>query len=97
MHWLDRRQVLLDYLVQRAAAHVSVTLDAPDEPDVRVSVDENFHIAQLAHPVIDEQQDAVDHDDIGGLDARVPLTPEVSDEIVFGLVDCRAVAERLEV
>jgi len=45
MHRLHRRQVLLDYFVQRPAALVRVALDPTNEPDVGVGIDEHFDIA----------------------------------------------------
>jgi len=45
MHRLHRRQVLLDYFVQRSAALVRVALDPTNEPDVGVGIDEHFDIA----------------------------------------------------
>jgi hypothetical protein len=45
VHRLNRREVLLDDLVERSPANASVPLDATDEPDVRIRVNEHFHVA----------------------------------------------------
>jgi len=87
MHRLHGREILLDHVVERASAYMRVALDAPDEPHIGLGIDEHLHIAQLAQPLIDEQQNPVDDDDIGRLDARVLARPEVRDEIIFRLVD----------
>jgi len=44
VHRLDGGEILLDDLVQRPAALVSVTLDATYQSDVGIGVDEHFHI-----------------------------------------------------
>ena len=49
VHRLDGGQVLVEDFVERAAALRDVAPDAANEPDVGVGVDEDFHVAQLAH------------------------------------------------
>jgi len=87
MHRLHGREVLLYHVVERASAYMRVALDAPDEPHIGLSIDEHLHIAQLAQPLINEQQNSVDNDHIRRLDARVLARAEVRHEIVFRLVD----------
>jgi hypothetical protein len=97
MHRLHGREVLFDDFVERPPAQVGVSLDAPDEPDVRIRVDEDFHIAEVAHSLVDEKQNAVDDDHVGGLDACRLRPAEVRHEIVFGFVDRLAPAQRIKV
>jgi hypothetical protein len=97
VHRLHRRKILLDYLVERAAAHARVALDAPNEPDVRVRVDKHLYIAQLPHALIDEEKYPVDDDHIGGLAASRCLTPQVRDEVVFGFIDRASIAQGAQV
>src|SRR3954468_21074329 len=64
VHWLNGRKVLIDYFVERSTTLSRVPLQAPNQPDIRVSVDEYFDVAQLAHSIVDEKQDAIDHNHI---------------------------------
>jgi len=96
MHRLDGGQILLDDLVERPAADVSVALDPANEPDVRVSVYEHLDVAKVAHAVVDEQQDPVDDDDVRRLYTYRLRASEMGDEIVLRLVDRLALAEGLE-
>src|SRR5687767_3500494 len=66
VHRLDSRQVLLDDLREGAAAGGHVALDPPDEADICVCVDEDLDVAQLAHPLVDEEKYSVDDDDVCG-------------------------------
>ena len=72
-----------------------VALDPADESNVGISVDEYLYVAQLSNPVVDEEQNAVDHDNIGWLNASVLSTPQVRDEIVLRLVDRLPPADHL--
>ena len=47
---------------------MGVALDSPDQPDIGVRIDENLDVAELAHPLVDEQQNAIDDDDVRWLD-----------------------------
>jgi hypothetical protein len=87
VHRLNRRQILLDDLVERSATIVRIALDAADESNVGISIDEHLDVAQFANPVVDEKQNAVDHDYIRRLNACVVATSKVSDEIIFRLLD----------
>src|ERR1700674_319266 len=97
MHRLNSGQVLLDDFVERPPANVGVALDSSNEPDVRVRVDENLHVAELPHSFVDEQQDAIDDDYIRRLHARRLRPTQMSDEIVLRLVDWLALAEGFKV
>jgi hypothetical protein len=46
---------LLDDLVERAPPDVGVALDATNEPDVGVGIDEDLHVAQVADSIVDEE------------------------------------------
>ena len=72
---------------------MGIALDAADQSDVRVGIDEHLHVAQFAHPCVDEEQDPVDNDDVGGIHTRVFGAAEMRDEIVLGLIDRPATAE----
>jgi len=76
---------------------VRVALDPADESNVGITIDEYLYVAQLSNPVVDEEQNAVDHDNIGWLNASVLSTPQVRDEIVLRLVDRLPPAQCLEV
>jgi len=54
---------------------VSVALDASNQSYVRVCIHENFHIAQIADALVDEEKDSVDDDDIGRLDTGRSIAP----------------------
>jgi len=75
---------------------VSVPLDAANQTDVGVGINENFHVAQIASALVHEQKDSIDDHNVGRLDAGRPIATEMSDEIVFGLVDRLPPAEILE-
>jgi len=76
---------------------MGVPLDATYEPDVGVRVDEHLHVTQIAHSGVDEEENAIDDDDVCGFDVRVFGASKVRHEIVFRLFDCLAPAECLEV
>jgi len=44
VHRLNGGEVLLDDLIERPAADMGVALDAANEPDVGVRVDEHLHV-----------------------------------------------------
>src|SRR4051794_35380353 len=54
MHWLNGRQILLDDFVERPAAHVGVALDATNKSYIRVRINENLDVTEVAHPFVDE-------------------------------------------
>jgi len=87
VHRLYRRQVLLDYLVERSSSFVGVALDATNEANVGIRVDEDFDITKVSQAVVHEQQDSVDHHHVGGFDARRLRAAQMGDEIVLGLLD----------
>src|SRR6185503_12238776 len=55
VHRLHRRQVLLDYFVERSSSIVGVALDATNQANVRIRVDEHLDVAQLSQAIVDEQ------------------------------------------
>ena len=55
VHWLNGGQILFDYLIERPPAIVCITLDSPNEPDVRIRVYEYLDVAKIPHPRVDEQ------------------------------------------
>jgi hypothetical protein len=97
VHRLNGGQVLLDDFIQRPAAHVSVALDAADESNVRVGIDENLDVAEVANPFIDEQQNPVDDNDVGRLDTCCIRAPQVRHEIILRFRDGLPVAQRIQV
>jgi hypothetical protein len=97
MHRLNGGQVLLDDFIECSPANVGIALDSSNEPDVRIRVDEYLDVAKIPHPLVDEQQNAVDDDYVGRLDAGRFRSTQVGDEIVHGLVDRIAFAEGFEV
>jgi len=96
VHRLHGRQILFDYLVQRTAAVVGVALDAANESNVGVGIDENLDVAQLANSLVDEEQNSIDYHHVGRLYSRRAWAPEVSHEIVSRLVDRFAFAQRFQ-
>src|SRR3954471_21204377 len=54
VHGLNRRQVLLDDIVERTAASVGVPFDTPYQTNVGVGVDEDLDVAQIANSLVDE-------------------------------------------
>ena len=60
VHRLDGSEVLVEDFVERAAALGHVAANAADEADVGVGVDEDLHVAEIAHTRVSEQEDAVD-------------------------------------
>jgi len=76
---------------------VGVALDSSNEPDIRIRVDEYLDVTEIPHSLVDEQQDPVDDDYVGRVDARRFRTTQVGDEVVLRLVDRLALAERFEV
>jgi hypothetical protein len=96
MHRLHGRQVLVDDLVERPSAITRIALQTPDQSNVRICVDEYFHVAKFADAIVDEEQDAVDDNHVSRLDADGLRLPQVSHEIVLRFIDCSPVAERLE-
>jgi len=97
VHRLDGREILFDDLIERPAANVGVALDATDQPDVGIRIDEHLHVTQVAHPRVDEEQNTVDDDDISRIHPRVLGAAEMRDEIVLRFVDGHPPAERLKV
>jgi hypothetical protein len=97
MHRLHRREVLLYDIVERPTARSGVALDAPDQSDVGVRIDENFHVTKLPDSGIDEQQDAVYHHHVSGLDMGVLGASQMRHEVVLGFFDRPAIAERGQV
>jgi hypothetical protein len=83
VHRLNCREVLFEDLVERPSAHVYIPLDAADEPDVRVRVDEDFHVTQIADPGVDEEENAVDDHDVRRLYVCALGATQVGDEIVL--------------
>jgi len=75
---------------------MQVALDPANQPDVRIRIDEHLHVAKLPHSVVDEQENAVDHDHIRRLDARRLLTPEMRHEVILRFVDRPSLAEGIE-
>ena len=57
------------------------------QPDIGVSVHENLDVAQLADPLIDKEQNAVDHDDVGRRDRDGLVGAQMGYKIVDRLVD----------
>jgi hypothetical protein len=87
VHGLHCREILVENLRQRAAALGHVATDPSNQTDVRVRVHEHFHVAQVAHTGIDEEQDPIDDDDVGGRDLHDGLAANVSMKIVYRLLD----------
>jgi len=97
VHRLNGRQVLLDDFIEGSPANMGVALNSSNESDVRIRIDEYLDVAKIPHSCIDEQQNAVDDDYVGRLDARRFRPAQVADEIVLRLVDRLAPAESFEV
>jgi len=96
MHWLHRGQILIDDFVERPAAVVGITLDATNETDVGIGIDEDLYIAQVADALVDEQQYSVDHHHVGRLDASGARLAQMRHEIILGFVNRLPLAERVE-
>ena len=92
---MDGREVLVDDLVEWAAAFGRVAANAADEAEVGVGVDEDLHVAEFANARVGEEQDAVDDDDAGRRDDHRVVAPRVRDEVVDRLVDRLARGEPL--
>ena len=88
---LDRR---LDRL-ERVAALGHVALDLPRELDLVRDVEVDLEVEQVAHALVVEGVQALDDEDLGGLD---PLrrVEEPGHVVVDGLVDGLALAQRLD-
>ena len=74
-------------LLQRPTALDHVAADAADEADVGVGVDEGLHVAARPHAFVHEQQDSVDDDDVGRLDACRPVVSQMRDVVVHRLLN----------
>ena len=93
----DRLKVLIDDALRSAPSVGDVSSEAPNEPDVGRSVDENLEVESLAQCLIPENEDSVNHDDLLGANG-----PCVAAAIVFGVVvdwhfDGRSIGERRHV
>ena len=97
MHWLYGREVLVDDFIQRPSAITRVSLDTTDESNVGVGVDEYFDVAELAHAFVDEEEDAIDHNDVGGLDAYSLPSTKVGDEVILRFIDRSTITQRFKV
>src|SRR5688572_29724266 len=87
VHGAHGAQILRENLLQGASAGNQVALDAANEPNVRVGIDVNLHVTELAHASVDEQQNPVDDDDVGRLNPHGFRPPAVGDEVVHRLFD----------
>ena len=87
MHRLHGREVLVEDFIERPAALGHVAANASNESDVGVGIDEDFDVAEVAHARIAEQQNAVDHDDLGRWNDHRAIAPGVAHEIVDRLLD----------
>jgi hypothetical protein len=85
MHRLNGRQILLDDFVEGSTTNVGIALDSSNESDVRVGVDEYLDVAKIPRSLVDEQQNAIDDDYIGRLDARRFRTTEMVTKSYSGL------------
>src|SRR5690606_12223010 len=70
VHWTDRREVLIEDLVQRPATCSHVPPDPPDEAYVCVCVHEDLDLALGTNALVREKKDSIYHDDIRGLDTH---------------------------
>jgi len=96
MHRLDCREILLDHVVERSAAGVGVALDASDQADVGVGIDEYLHVAEIADSLVDKEQDSVDDHHVCGRDMSAFRPAQMGAEIVFGFLDRLAPAQRIQ-
>jgi hypothetical protein len=79
-------QILVDDLIERPAASTCPP-NAPNEPDVRIGIDEHFDVAKVADAGLAEEQDSVDHDDLGRRNDHAAVAPDVAHEVVDWLLD----------
>ena len=87
VHGADGGEVLVDDHFGGAAALFDVALEAADEADVGIGVDEDLDIEQGAQFGVAEDEDALDHDDGFGRDALDAVGAGVGLEVVDGQVD----------
>ena len=94
VHRLDGREVLVDDFIERPATLARIALDASNETDVGVGVDEHFDVAQLSYSRIGEQQNSVDAPttSAGGTTGGL-VAPGVADEVIDRLLDRLASCE----
>ena len=97
VHRLDRRQVLIDDVLEVAAALVHVAQHAAQDALVGVGLDENLDVKEVAQALVLEDQDALDDDDLARLDDLRPVGARVAREVVDRALDAPALAQCLEV
>jgi len=75
---------------------VNVALDTTDQPDVGIGIHEHLHVTQISDPLVDEEKDPVDDNDVRRLDSCVLDPSQVGNEIVLRLLDRIPFAQRVE-
>ena len=93
MHRLDRRQILIDDVLEVAAALVHVAQHAAQDALVGVGLDENLDVKEVAQALVLEDQDALDDDDLARLDDLRPVGARVAREVVDRALDAPALAQ----
>ena len=66
---------------------LEVAPDAPHQADVGVRVDVHLRVEARAQALVGQDEDALDDDDRGGLDAQALGAPVVDGEVVGGTRD----------
>jgi len=97
VHRLDRREVLVDDRVDRAAALFDVAADPAAQAHVGGGVHEDLDVHLGAELRVLEDQDALDHDDLARLDAQHLVRPVVDRVVVSRALDGQALFELAQV
>ena len=68
MHRFYGRQVLRYNAVQGTAALFYIAQDPAENPHVRIGIDKDFDVHQIAEILLNEEENALEHDNRGRMD-----------------------------
>src|SRR5262249_40708406 len=87
MHRTNRRQILLNHRISGAATLGNVAVEAADQTNISIGINEDFHVEQLTERMFRKDEDALDQNDRLRLDVLYLALAPMDGEIVNGNID----------